>query len=84
MKSIFTNQIIRFDLTEDLQKVVKLTLHSVEKREIHCHAIFFSSNQFRLKFFSKTLISRIFSEKMVHSTAVHSVEITEILSHAFL
>ena len=39
--------------------------HSVEKREIHCHAIFFSSNQLRVKFFSKKLISRNFCEKMV-------------------
>ena len=39
--------------------------HSVEKREIHCHAKFFSSNQLRVKFFSKKLISRNFCEKMV-------------------
>ena len=38
---------------------------SVEKRDIHCHAKFFSSNQLRVKFFSKKLISRNFCEKMV-------------------
>ena len=38
-------------------------LHSVEKREIHCHARVFSSNQFRVKFFS--LVSRNFCDKMV-------------------
>ena len=32
--------------------------HSVEKRKIHCHAKFFSLNQFTVKFFIKTLIWR--------------------------
>ena len=33
------------------------TKHSVEKREIHCHANYFrASNQFTVKFFRKTLI----------------------------
>ena len=40
-----------------------LPKHSVEKREIHCHANFFPSNQFIAKFFSKTLIWRNFCEK---------------------
>ena len=31
----------------------KIAFHSVEKREIRCHAKFFSSNQLRVKFFSK-------------------------------
>ena len=39
--------------------------HSVEKREIHCHANFFLSNQFIVKFFSKTLIWRNFCTKTV-------------------
>ena len=30
--------------------------NSVEKREIHCHANLFPSNQLILKFFSKALI----------------------------
>ena len=30
-----------------------LISHSVEKREIHCHANYFSSNQLRVKFFSE-------------------------------
>ena len=38
---------------------------SVEKREFHCHAKFFSSNQLRVNFFSKKLISRNFCENMV-------------------
>ena len=37
--------------------------HSVEKREIHCHANLFSSIQFRVKFFSKMFISQNFCEK---------------------
>ena len=46
---------------------VRVTQHSssVEKREIHSHAIFFSSNQLRVKFFSKNLISRNFCENIV-------------------
>ena len=39
--------------------------HSVEKREIHCHANIFPSNQFRVKLFSKKLIWRNFSNKIV-------------------
>ena len=40
--------------------------HSVEKREIHCHANFFRQiNLLRVKFFSKKLISRNFCRKMV-------------------
>ena len=31
-----------------------LKWHSVEKREIHCHVIFFPSNQFIAKFFDLT------------------------------
>ena len=46
--------------------------HNVEKRK------FFSSNHFRVKFFSKKLISWNFCEIMV---AVHSVEISEIFPH---
>ena len=38
---------------------------SVEKREIHCHANFFPSNQFIVNFFSKTLIWRNFCGKIV-------------------
>ena len=37
----------------------------MEKREIHCHANFFASNQFRVKLFSIKLLSRKFCEKMV-------------------
>ena len=37
--------------------------HSVEKRKIHCHAKFFSSNQLRVKLFSKSLIWRKICEK---------------------
>ena len=33
-----------------------------KKREIHCHIIFFSSNQFRVKFYTKKLLSRNFYE----------------------
>ena len=29
--------------------------HSLEKLEIHCHASFFPSNQFRVKFFSENV-----------------------------
>ena len=39
------------------------TLCIVEKRESHCHANIFPSNQFVVKFFSKTLIWRNFCEK---------------------
>ena len=39
--------------------------NSVEKREIHCHANLFPSNQFIVKLFSKTLIWRNFCEKTV-------------------
>ena len=42
------------------------TLHSVEKQKNRCHANYFSSNQFRVKFFlRKKLLSRNFCEKMV-------------------
>ena len=44
---------------------VKFEIHSVENREIHCHAKFFSSNQLRVNSFSKKLISLNFCEKMV-------------------
>ena len=37
----------------------------VEKREIHCHANFFPSTQFIVKFFSEMLIWRNFYEKSV-------------------
>ena len=40
-------------------------VHSVEKREIHCHANIFSWKQFRVKFFSEKSLSRNFCEKMV-------------------
>ena len=46
-------------------KLKKVCLQIVEKQEIHCHAKFVSSNQLRVKFFSKKLISRNFCEKMV-------------------
>ena len=73
-----------------------LQCHSVEKREIHCHANFFPSNQFIVKFFSKTLIWRNFCEKIVavkfcnfHSVSVvHTYigmyVITEIYTHTTL
>ena len=35
------------------------------RNSLPCHANFFSSNQFIVKFFSETLLSRNFSEKMV-------------------
>ena len=51
-----------FDNTEIVVVVVvysfiikrRPTTHSVENREIHYHAKFFPSNQFIVKFFSKT------------------------------
>ena len=39
-----------------LQNLDILLLDSVEKREIHCQANFFPSNQVIVNFFSKTLI----------------------------
>ena len=47
----------------------------MEKREIHCHANFFPSNQFRVNFFSKTLVRQKFCEKSVavKSCDFHSV-----------
>ena len=49
--------------------------HSVEKREIHCHAIF-SVYEYILKFFNKTLIWRNFCVKIVISIvcAVHCLK----------
>ena len=44
--------------------------HSVEKREIHCHANFFPSNQFIVKFFSKTLFQRNFGSKIAKISQV--------------
>ena len=39
---------------------------SVEKREIHCYADFFSSNQFRVKFFSyKVNLTEFFRQNSV-------------------
>ena len=35
------------------EKILKFPHHSVEKPEIHCHAKYFSSNQFTVKFFSE-------------------------------
>ena len=74
----------RFNLTEFLQKLIwgtifSKTLHSVEKREIHCHANFFPSMQFIVKFFSKTLIWRNFGEKRVtvKSRNFHSVYVVK-------
>ena len=46
-------------------KLLKFPHHSVEKRKIHCHTYYFSSNHFRVKFFSKTLIWRKICEKTV-------------------
>ena len=46
----------------------------MEKREIHSHEIFFSSNQFAVKFFSKTLTWR----KFVKSRNFHSAFCTDI------
>ena len=44
--------------------------HRVEKRAIHCHTkLIFSSNQFTVQFFSKTLIWRKICKKSVHSSA---------------
>ena len=39
--------------------------HTVEKPKIPCHVIIFPSNQFRVKLFSKTLISRNFCNNIV-------------------
>ena len=55
------------NLCTDLASLIKIfgdgnstdhivALHSVEKREIHCHANFFPSNQFTANFFCKTVI----------------------------
>ena len=54
-----------FSVRENFRNFHTVMGHYVVKREIHCHAIFFSSNQLRVKFFSKKLISRNFCEKMV-------------------
>ena len=48
-----------------VSKIISYPRHSVEKWEIHCHANFFTSNQFIVKFFSKTLIWRNFCDKTV-------------------
>ena len=60
---------------------------SVEKPEIHCHANFFPSNQFVVKFVSKTLIWRNFCEKTVavklrhfHSVDTHYAEPLNLVS----
>ena len=55
----------RVDFTKYFSMRWKWISHSVEKREIHCHAKFFSSNQLIVKFFSNKLISRNFCDKMV-------------------
>ena len=59
----------------------------MEKRKIHCHANIFSSNQLRVKFFSKKLIWRNFCDKIVavkfhnfHSV-LHSVKIALTYFH---
>ena len=43
------------------------SLRGVDKWEIHYHAIFFSSNQFRVKFCSEKLISRNFSSEALEN-----------------
>ena len=53
-----------FDSIEELY-LQTVASHSVEKREIPCQSNFSTSNQFIVKFFSKTLIDGIFAKKTV-------------------
>ena len=62
-RSDYWGVLTTFFLGESKYFILPHHLHSVEKREIHCHANFFPSNQVIVKFCSKTLIWRNFCEK---------------------
>ena len=47
------------------KELLNIVCHIMEKREFYCHANFFSSKQFRVKFFGKTVNFAEFLQKIV-------------------
>ena len=81
---------IKLAVFETYISTLCLVYHSMEKPEIHFHGKIFRETNFLVTYSVSMLLSRNFSEKSVRvdfhnfHSAVHSAEITGILSHAFV
>ena len=64
-KKISSNQLISIFFSKNVTFTKVLSKKCDSKWEIHCHSNFFSSNQFRVKFSSKKLLSQNFCKKVV-------------------